>query len=265
MSEELMSIGAFARLCRLSVKRLRHYDELGLLPPRHVDPATGYRYYGRDQVRDAMTIALLRGFGIPLPVITRVLASDRDAREATLRAEQRRLEERMAAQRRAWQALERLVSDGLLHQEVALSREPARRLLVSAAECAPEEIGAAVSRCVAQVTSAAADLSWTPPLWGCFPVDLRERMTVAAGVEAPTAAPVPGTRVEHLPPGLAATAVHTGPYEQLTLTYQAVFAWIHERALRPRGTVYEAYLDDPATSDPARLRTRIVVPLHEEE
>jgi DNA-binding transcriptional MerR regulator len=57
---ELLPIGLFSRLCRLSVKQLHHYDEVGLLRPARVDEATGYRYYRRDQVRDAMAIALLR-------------------------------------------------------------------------------------------------------------------------------------------------------------------------------------------------------------
>jgi DNA-binding transcriptional MerR regulator len=35
---DLMSIGEFARLSRLSAKALRLYDELGLLPPAQVDP-----------------------------------------------------------------------------------------------------------------------------------------------------------------------------------------------------------------------------------
>jgi MerR family regulatory protein len=36
---DLMSIGEFARLSRLSAKALRLYDELGLLPPAQVDSA----------------------------------------------------------------------------------------------------------------------------------------------------------------------------------------------------------------------------------
>ena len=44
---ELLTIGAFAKAARLSPKALRLYDELGLLPPARVDPATGYRYYAR--------------------------------------------------------------------------------------------------------------------------------------------------------------------------------------------------------------------------
>ena len=37
---ELLSIGTFAALTRLSPKALRHYDELDLLTPAHVDPVT---------------------------------------------------------------------------------------------------------------------------------------------------------------------------------------------------------------------------------
>ena len=55
----LMPIGRFARSCRLSVKALRHYDELGLLEPALVDPQSGYRYYERAQARQAVMIGIL--------------------------------------------------------------------------------------------------------------------------------------------------------------------------------------------------------------
>ena len=38
-----LTIGAFARLTHLSVKTLRYYHEVGLLPAV-VDPDSGYRY-----------------------------------------------------------------------------------------------------------------------------------------------------------------------------------------------------------------------------
>lgn len=44
-----MTIGAFARRSRLSLKALRPYDEMGLLTPRPVDPDNGYRYYVDEQ------------------------------------------------------------------------------------------------------------------------------------------------------------------------------------------------------------------------
>ena len=51
---ELMSIGEFARLSRLSAKALRLYDELGLLPPARVDPDSGYRWYAAGQLDNAL-------------------------------------------------------------------------------------------------------------------------------------------------------------------------------------------------------------------
>jgi PPM family protein phosphatase len=44
-TDQLMTIGAFARQSRLSLKALRLYDELGLLRPAAVDDSTAYRYY----------------------------------------------------------------------------------------------------------------------------------------------------------------------------------------------------------------------------
>ncbi|MDN5748172.1 MAG: MerR family DNA-binding transcriptional regulator [Pseudonocardia sp.] len=67
-----MPIGAFARLARLTVKAVRHYDAQGLLVPAHVDARSGYRYYRAEQVPTATTIALLRGLDVPLPVVTRL-------------------------------------------------------------------------------------------------------------------------------------------------------------------------------------------------
>ena len=44
----LMKIGEFSKLSRVSVRMLRHYDEIGLLKPAETDPWTDYRYYRAD-------------------------------------------------------------------------------------------------------------------------------------------------------------------------------------------------------------------------
>jgi DNA-binding transcriptional MerR regulator len=46
----MIGIGDFARLGRVSVRMLRHYDTIGLLRPEYVDPNSGYRYYRADQL-----------------------------------------------------------------------------------------------------------------------------------------------------------------------------------------------------------------------
>lgn len=79
--EELLSIGAFANLTRLSIKALRLYDQLGLLQPHHVDRQSGYRYYDADQLPRARMIRNLREMDMPLATIRQVLAALADSPE----------------------------------------------------------------------------------------------------------------------------------------------------------------------------------------
>ncbi|QFP76048.1 MerR family transcriptional regulator [Deinococcus sp. AJ005] len=68
-----MTISAFAGASRLSLKALRLYDELGLLPPEWVDPDNGYRHYSHKQLPQARLIGLLRQLGLSLGSIRAVL------------------------------------------------------------------------------------------------------------------------------------------------------------------------------------------------
>jgi PPM family protein phosphatase len=76
---DLMSIGEFARLSRLSAKALRLYDELGLLPPAQVDPDSGYRWYAAGQLDNARLVASLRQIGVPLAQIQLILSLEPEA------------------------------------------------------------------------------------------------------------------------------------------------------------------------------------------
>ncbi|MFE3162090.1 MerR family transcriptional regulator [Streptomyces sp. NPDC059224] len=78
-----LTIGAFAKACRLSPKALRLYDELDLLRPARVDPETGYRYYAAEQLEAARLVAWLRRLGMPLARIREVcgLPAGRAAQE----------------------------------------------------------------------------------------------------------------------------------------------------------------------------------------
>jgi len=72
--KDLLSIGVFANMTRLSIKALRLYDQLEILQLRHVDPQSGYRYYEPDQLSSARMIRNMRDMDMPLATIRRVLA-----------------------------------------------------------------------------------------------------------------------------------------------------------------------------------------------
>jgi DNA-binding transcriptional MerR regulator len=69
----MFSIGEFARLGDVSIRTLRHYDEIGLLKPAQVDPATGYRGYSADQLGKLNRIMALKELGLSLTQARRLL------------------------------------------------------------------------------------------------------------------------------------------------------------------------------------------------
>ncbi len=85
-TRDLLTIGAFSRTSHLSIKALRLYDEIGLLPPARIDPITGYRYYRADQLERARLVAWLRRLGMPLARIQRVCAAAETDRSAAAHA-----------------------------------------------------------------------------------------------------------------------------------------------------------------------------------
>ena len=97
----MLRIGDFARLGRVTVKALRHYDEEGLLHPAEVDRASGYRFYTPDQLITLSRILQLRDLGLPLADIRTLLAhpgrlgealaSRRSELAATIEADRERL------------------------------------------------------------------------------------------------------------------------------------------------------------------------------
>ncbi|MFI9586832.1 MerR family transcriptional regulator [Streptomyces sp. NPDC052236] len=92
----MRSIGEMARDSGLSVSALRFYDGAGVLVPAWVDPVSGYRWYGPQQLEEARLLARLRRAGMPLPDIRLVLAgwssADTDLVRKLLQAHLRRLE-----------------------------------------------------------------------------------------------------------------------------------------------------------------------------
>ncbi len=69
----MLSIGEFARLGDVSVRTIRHYDEIGLLKPAQVDPVTGYRGYSPDQLGKLNRIIALKELGLSLAQARRLL------------------------------------------------------------------------------------------------------------------------------------------------------------------------------------------------
>ncbi len=250
-----MPIGEFARLARLTVKAVRHYDAEGLLVPASVDPHSGYRYYRAEQVRTATTIALLRSLDVPLPVVRLVLSAPDEATVTAVLDEQRaRLAAEIARREQALRTLD------------ALRRAPERvPYAVAVADRAPLRLAGPTGRVRADALdedtgalcrAALRDLgnAGRTPLVAVFPLDLADEFDVQVGVPAAAGEIV-------LPGGAWAGTLHVGPYPQLPLAYAALLEHVRELGHRPVGHVTETYLTDPSTAEPDELVTRLAVAL----
>ena len=60
MNRNGLKIGEFSRLCRVTVRALRHYEKIKLLVPEIIDYSTGYRYYSVVQMQKALNIVRLK-------------------------------------------------------------------------------------------------------------------------------------------------------------------------------------------------------------
>lgn len=110
-SLELFAIGDVARMFHISVSTLRHYENIGILQPEKVNPASGYRYYSSRQFEVLNSIRYLRALDMPLSEIADFL-QNRDvdiieqklqeqrkvvlAKEAELRRIERKIDNRLS-------------------------------------------------------------------------------------------------------------------------------------------------------------------------
>ncbi|GAA3597266.1 MerR family transcriptional regulator [Klugiella xanthotipulae] len=87
----MLRIGVFSQVTRISVRMLRYYQDYGLLVPVWVDPDSGYRYYGSEQLETARLVTGLREAGFSVEASRDVLsARDDPARVRTLMDDQRK-------------------------------------------------------------------------------------------------------------------------------------------------------------------------------
>ena len=70
----MLKIGEFSKLSRVSVRMLRHYDDIGLLTPAYIDRFTDYRYYSESQLPTVCRITALKDMGFRLADICRTNA-----------------------------------------------------------------------------------------------------------------------------------------------------------------------------------------------
>lgn len=87
-----MKIGEFAEMNNVTTKMLRHYDEIGLLKPSEIDPATGYRSYEAEQSHYLNWIIILKNLDFSLVQIKEMLSGPISSKKIIHELIQKRIE-----------------------------------------------------------------------------------------------------------------------------------------------------------------------------
>ncbi|MBE6046576.1 MAG: MerR family transcriptional regulator [Clostridiales bacterium] len=75
-NKEFYSIGEVSKLCNVSKKALRFYDEIGIISPDKVSPSNHYRYYSRNSLLDLTIVKYYKQMGFKLEEMRTLLNSE---------------------------------------------------------------------------------------------------------------------------------------------------------------------------------------------
>lgn len=260
----MLKIGEFAALAQISIRMLRHYDEMGLLKPIRVDPETGYRYYDYDQLARLNCILALKDLGLSLEEIGLLLdgALNADEIRGMLKLKQAQLRQQLLAEtarlNRVENRLRYIEAEGRLPDgEVVIKAQPALHVISLAGSGYPGQVFAEAFA-VLKRHGLAQHIHGALTL---YPGSLDYQRTgqrtssfhceAAFIVDETVQASVPVTaerelRVWDVPAqAQVASLVSTKPDHERALDAQALWGWMHLHHYRLTAPTRELYLRRP--------------------
>jgi DNA-binding transcriptional MerR regulator len=242
----VFSIGDFAKLGRVSVRMLRHYDSLGLLVPAQVDAGSGYRSYRAEQLRRLNRILALKDLGFTLQQVQSILDEKLGAEElrGMLRMRRAQLQEQLTADAARLTSVEArlrtIEREGRMStDDVVVKPVPPARVAELTAVAASYEGG---------VRMAGPPIAYYDPA----PAESAEAVTVHA---AATVAVEPDAGYDFAVLDLpelpsAATIVHHGSMDEADRSMHTLAQWIDDNGYKMEGYAREVCLgfdpDDPS-------------------
>ena len=263
-----VSIGDFSLMTHLSIKTLRYYHQVGLLEPAEVDPDTGYRHYGVEQLPTAQIIQRFRDLDMPIDEVKAVLAApDIATRNALIATHLGRLEGELEQTRQAVQSLRNLLEPAHTPISVELRTIPATPAVGIQQVVDGNDLVVWLHGALGELyaTIAVQGLRASGPSGGLFSSELfhYERGEVTMFVPISGKMQTVG-RMSPLvvPAAEVAVTVHDGSLANLNDTYGALGVYVATQALGVVGPVREYYLVDArTTSDATQWRTELAWPI----
>lgn len=258
----IYKIGDFSRLCRVTVRTIRYYDEIGLLKPVRIDRVTGYRYYSIEQLPQLNRIIMLKGIGLSLDDIHGLLNDDMpvDYIRQLLQVKKSEIEERVnqdtgrLRQVEVW--LDKISREGLIPTAPYIQRKTVAGLRV----ISRREIGTyqqTTAKLLAELRQQLdrpenrETVRVNGPVMGLFYDDEYKEEDADIEVALPISGEMPvtgaGFEVKTLPEIEVISAIHKGLDDTIGKVYARIMEYAEEHGLKlvtPLREVYLTYLED---------------------
>ena len=263
----LYKIGLFSQMNHVTIKTLRHYDDIGLLHPEHIDEENGYRYYTSKQLPILHEILALRQMGFSLEEIKKV--QEGMSVEELLLHKKAELIKRIAEENMKLSQVEYyLIHKGGDRSYNVILKELPEVIVASMRTIIPNynvlfnivpPMGREMERlgCICAVPEY------------CFNIyhdgEYREENIDVEVCEAVTemkedSEMITFKTIEKVE--MAACALHKGPYEDFPKAYGAILAWMEENGFEIAGYPRESYIDGIWNKDtPEEWLTEIQFPV----
>jgi len=271
----VLSIGEFSKICGVSTKTLRYYDEIGLINPDEINAESGYRYYSIDQLKRMLYINRLKSYHFSLEEIKAMLELEEDQSEEMLFSALKHKRNEMQEKLKAFEYLVKQLSHDIANLEKGM---PIMSYLddieVQLVETKP--INILFKRQIMSSDDYSSGYgNYFNKLYEKIATEqltlLGKPMTIYHSPEfnptgndtefaIPIAESVKGTR--DLPGSLCAKSVLKGAYPELTSVYANLMKWIEDEGYELILPPYEIYITDPVQANsPEEYMTEVYFPV----
>lgn len=270
----MLSIGEFSKICKVSTKTLRYYDEIGLIKPSKINQENGYRYYSIEQLETMLFINRLKQYNFSLEEIRAIITSEEIPNEKlSIELYKKKVELEKQIQIYS-QIAERLNEDiAVLKQgksimsylnkiDVQLVELPVMYLVSIRKMVYKFEMEEQYAYCFNSILRKIQydKLTVTAPPMVLFHSDEFTPLGLDTEFAIPVKQFVTGTR--DFCPGLCLKTTLHGGYSNLPSIYTKQCKWAEQNGYENNGLLYEVYITDPTqTSNEDNLVTEIYYPV----
>jgi len=265
----MLRIGEFASLADMSVKALRHYDNINLLKPAYIDEATGYRYYDYNQLARAYRLTAFKNMGLALNEIGELLDGKMSpgvtrrflrTKWIDLQAQLKLLQEQVAYLDNKIYEVE---MDGHMSSyEITVKQlEPMKVIVAQGIAPQKQDVGATIA--ILKQRLQAYHVYPTAPVMALFPEYIHPLQNIPIEVVQPTDSVVTlGADVqERLLKGVTvASVIHTGTSD-MAPGWVALDKWIKHNGYKIIGAFREIFLHEPSDEDEAKYAFELQFPI----